>query len=157
MGEYDLVVAPYGDDSNEGSLDAPLRTFEKAKELLNNVASDTAVTVWFREGSYFIENTVEFSSSDKSNVLYRSYPNEEVSFTGAKPISDWTETEINGVKAFVADVPIDSEEDYFYSASGCSVPGPAGWLRRDRYQHRPGRCQEVCALQLHQRFRYHCR
>ena len=73
MGENDLIVAPYGDDSNEGSLEAPLKTFERAKELLKNNGSDEAITVWFREGSYLIEDTVKFNSADKSNVLYRSY------------------------------------------------------------------------------------
>lgn len=116
MGEYDLVVAPDGDDSNTGTLEAPLKTLEKAKELVKNIGSDEAVTVWFREGNYFIENTVEFTADDRSNVLYRSYPDEEVSFSGAKEISgSWSEAEINGVKAFVTDMPIESEDDYFRS------------------------------------------
>lgn len=115
MGEFDLVVSPDGDDSNAGTLEAPLKTFEKAKELLKNADSDEAVTVWFREGSYFIGDTVEFTAEDRSNVLYRSYPDEEVSFTGAKPIFGWNETEINGVKAFVTNVEINSDDDYFRS------------------------------------------
>lgn len=116
MGEYDLVVAPYGNDSNPGTLDAPLKTLERAKEILKSQgAADEAVTVWFREGTYAINNTVNFTSADKSNVLYRSYPDEEVIFTGAKAISKWSETVINGVAAFVADVEINSEDDYFRS------------------------------------------
>lgn len=115
MGEYDLIVSPDGDDGNEGTLEAPLKTFEKAKELLKNNDSDEAVTVWFREGSYLINDTVEFNAEDRSNVLYRSYPDEEVSFTGAKAISGWSETEINGVDAFVTDVPVESDDDYFRS------------------------------------------
>jgi len=115
MGEYDLVVSPDGDDGNEGTLDAPLKTFKKAKELLKNNTSDETVTVWFREGAYFIDDTVDFTADDRNNVLYRSYPDEEVSFTGAKEISGWTETEINGVKAFVTDIPVKNEKDYFYS------------------------------------------
>ena len=115
MGENDLVVAPYGDDSNAGTLEAPLKTFEKAKELLKNNASDGAVTVWFREGAYLIKDTVKFTSDDRSNVLYRSYPNEKVSFMGAKEISGWSETTINGVDAFVTDIEINSDDDYFRS------------------------------------------
>ena len=115
MGENDLVVAPYGDDSNPGTVDAPLKTLERAKELLKNNSSDDSVTVWFREGTYIINKTVEFTSADKGNVLYRSYPGEKVSFSGAKEISDWTETVINGVDAFVTDISIDSDEDYFNS------------------------------------------
>ncbi len=115
MGEYDLVVSPDGDDSNAGTIDAPLKTFEKAKEILENNNSDETATVWFREGTYEIKDTVEFTSADKSNVLYRSYPDEKVVFSGAKAISDWSETVINGVNAFVTDIEINSENDYFRS------------------------------------------
>ena len=115
MGENDLVVAPYGDDKNEGTLNAPLKTFEAAKNLLKNRQGDEPVTVWFREGTYTINQTVEFTSADKSNVLYRSYPDEKVYFSGAKEIKGFSETEINGVDAFVKDIEIDSDADYFRS------------------------------------------
>ena len=115
MGEHDLVVAPDGDDNNSGTADAPLKTFEKAKELLKSSDSDETVTVWFREGTYEITDTVEFTSADKSNVLYRSYPDEKVVFSGAKAISGWSETVINGVNAFVTDIEMNSEGDYFRS------------------------------------------
>ncbi len=116
MGEYDLVVSPDGDDTNDGSLENPIKTFEKAKELVKNNASDKTVTVWFREGTYLIENTVAFTAEDKENVLYRSYPGEDVSFSGAKEIGgSWSETTINGVKAFVTDMPVENDSDYFRS------------------------------------------
>ena len=115
MGRYDLVVSPDGDDNNPGTVEAPLKTFEKAKELIKSTDSDETVTVWFREGTYEITDTVEFVSEDKSNVIYRSYPDEKVIFSGAKAISGWSETVINGVNAFVTDVEINSEEDYFRS------------------------------------------
>ncbi len=115
MGENDLIVAPYGDDNNAGTLEAPLKTIQKAKELLKNNSSDEAVTVWFREGTYEVTETVEFTADDRENVLYRSYPGETVSFSGSKEIKGWTETKINGVDAFVTDVEIDSDDDYFKS------------------------------------------
>lgn len=115
MGEYDIVVAPYGDDSNAGTPDAPVATLEKAKELVKSIDTDEKITVWFREGTYFIEDTVNFTAEDKANVLYRSYPDEKVEFSGAKAYSDWTETKINGVNAFVTDVAITSDSDYFRS------------------------------------------
>lgn len=116
MGSNDLVVAPYGDDSNPGTLEAPLKTFEKAKEMLKAENASGAVTVWFREGTYEITDTVEFTSADKSDVLYRSYPDEKVVFSGAKEIGgNWSETTINGVKAFVTDMPVENDSDYFRS------------------------------------------
>lgn len=116
MGEYDLVVAPYGDDSNPGTVDAPLKTIGKAKEILKETAGDASVTVWFREGTYVIEDTLNFTADDRGNVLYRSYPDEKVAFSGAKEIGgSWKETTINGVEAFVTDIEINSEDDYFRS------------------------------------------
>lgn len=115
MGEYDLVVSPDGDDSNEGTLSAPIKTIAKAKELMKALGGEDAATVWFREGTYVISEELSFDSSDKKNVTYRSYPGEKVEFSGAKEISGFTETEINGVKAFVADVEINGDEDYFRS------------------------------------------
>ncbi|MBQ2973629.1 MAG: right-handed parallel beta-helix repeat-containing protein [Clostridia bacterium] len=117
MGQYDIFVSPDGNDSNPGTIDAPMKTLEKAKESVkfSKAPSDKKITVWFREGTYLTENTVEFTSEDRSNVLYRSYPNEKVSFTGAKTISQWSETTINGIDAFVSDVEINSDNDYFRS------------------------------------------
>lgn len=115
MGENDIVVAPYGDDNNAGTLDAPLKTLERAKELLKKDSSQDPVTVWFREGTYQVNETIEFTADDRENVLYRSYPGETVSFTGAKEIKGWSETTINGVNAFVKDIEIDSDDDYFKS------------------------------------------
>ncbi len=115
MGKNDLVVAPYGDDSNSGTLEAPLKTLEKAKEILKSSTSNDPVTVWFREGTYTINETVEFTAEDRENVLYRSYPGEKVSFSGSKEIKGWSETTINGVNAFVKDIRIDSDDDYFQS------------------------------------------
>lgn len=113
MGEYDLVVSPDGNDENEGTLASPLKTVDKAKELMKALSGNEAATVWFREGTYVIDKEIEFTSSDKENVTYRSYPGEKVIFSGAKEISGFTETEINGVKAFVTDYEINSDEDYF--------------------------------------------
>ncbi len=117
MGINDLVVAPNGNDNNPGTVDSPLKTINKAKEILKTKASDDeAVTVWFREGTYFIEDAISFTSEDKDNVLYRSYPDEKVVFSGAREISgSWQTTQINGVTAFVTDMPVENDEDYFCS------------------------------------------
>lgn len=115
MGEYDIIVSPDGDDANDGSLESPLKTPEAAKEMAKNIPSEESVTVWFRGGMYCFDSALEFDSSDKSNVVYRSYPDERVIFSGTKEISGWSETTINGINAFVTDVSVDSDEDYFRS------------------------------------------
>lgn len=116
MGEFDIIVAPDGSDTNAGTLQNPLKTPEAAKEMAKTIVTDKTVTVWFREGTYSIEKTLEFNSEDKSNIIYRSYPDEKVVFSGAKKIGgSWQETQINGVAAFVTDMPVESEDDYFRS------------------------------------------
>lgn len=109
MKSYDIVVSPDGDDSNDGKIDAPLKTVEAAKakvRLLKNADCGT-ITVWFREGTYVISDTLEFDSDDTTNVVYRSYPDEKVVFSGAKEYSSWSETTVNGVRAFVTDAQED--------------------------------------------------
>lgn len=116
MGKNDLFVSPDGNDNNPGTFDEPLKTINKAKDILKTKAFDDEVTVWFREGTYFIEDAVCFTSEDKDNVLYRSYPNEKVVFSGSREISgSWQTTQINGVTAFVTDMSVESDDDYFRS------------------------------------------
>ena len=115
MGEYDLVVSPDGDDNNSGTLSKPLKTPAGAKEKLKALKNTDCgtITVWFREGTYTLKNELEFNADDCENVIYRSYPNEEVNFSGAIEISDWTDGELNTLNALVADV--DTENLYFRS------------------------------------------
>ncbi len=118
MGEYDLIVSVNGDDNADGTLEAPLKTLSGAKDKLKalNIPKDKKVTVWFREGTYTFFDTVAFNETDRNNVLYRSYPDEEVIFSGSKEIKgNWKETKINDVKAFVTDMPVKSDDDYFRS------------------------------------------
>ncbi len=115
--EYDLVVSPDGDDENPGTEEMPLRTLlgakEKLKEIKDSISADEEITVWFRTGTYLIDKEVKFTADDFTNVVYRSVPGEDVVFSGAAEFSDWTEGEINGIKALVTDV--NTDEIYFRS------------------------------------------
>ncbi|MBE6751726.1 MAG: right-handed parallel beta-helix repeat-containing protein [Ruminococcaceae bacterium] len=115
MGEYDLVVSPDGNDSNSGTLSEPLKTPEAAKEKLKSLknADCGTITVWFREGTYTLENELVFNTDDCENVVYRSYPNEDVNFSGSVALTQWSDGKINNLDAFVTD--IDTENLYFRS------------------------------------------
>lgn len=118
MGKYDLIVSVNGDDNAEGTAEDPLKTLKGAKEKLKslNLPEKTKVTVWFREGTYTFAKPVVFNKNDKSNVIYRSYPGEKVIFSGSKEIKGtWEKTKINDVDAFVIDMPVKSDNDYFRS------------------------------------------
>ncbi len=112
-GMNDIIVSPDGNDNNPGTPDKPIKSIEKAKELVKSRRGN--ITVWFREGTYQIDKTIEFITSDKSGVIYRSYPNENVVFTGSRPVTGWSETTVNGVRAFITDMPVNNDDDYFRS------------------------------------------
>lgn len=110
MGKYDLIVSPDGSDTNKGTLESPLKTLKGAKEKLKALKGITneEITVWFRSGTYLLSEELTFDSTDLNNVIYRSYPNEEVVFSGSVDFTEWTPTIINAHKAFVTDVDTDS-------------------------------------------------
>ncbi|MBQ6707328.1 MAG: right-handed parallel beta-helix repeat-containing protein [Clostridia bacterium] len=114
MNEYDLIVSPDGNDENAGTVNEPLKTLAEAKNRLKNINYDKDITVWFRGGEYQFDKSVVFNAEDKSNVTYRSYPNEEVIFSGGRAIDKWEDTTINGVSALAADVDVE-KDGYFKS------------------------------------------
>lgn len=86
-----LYVAPNGNDSNDGSINAPFATFEKAQMTIRQMKKDGKIArdgavVYFREGKYSILKGIEFTSEDsgKENapITYRAYPGENVKFIG---------------------------------------------------------------------------
>jgi len=97
-----IFVSPNGSDNSSGTIDAPLATLSAAKEKAKTL--DGEVTVCFREGTYTIENTVSFNSSDKSDVVYKAYNNEKVMFTSGSPYTGFEECTVNGVRAFKKDI-----------------------------------------------------
>lgn len=97
-----IFVSPSGNDNSSGTIDAPLATLSAAKEKAKNF--DDEVTVYFREGTYTIENTVNFDADDKSDVVYKAYRNEKVMFTSGSPYTGFDECTVNGVRAFKKDI-----------------------------------------------------
>ncbi len=101
-GENDIFVAVNGDDTASGTFDEPLATIGAAKEKAKSAGGD--VTVYFREGTYTIEDTVNFTAEDKANTTYKSYNGEKVVFTAGTPYTGFEECTVNGVKAFKKNV-----------------------------------------------------
>ena len=98
----ELFVSSAGSDAAEGTLEAPLATLEGAKAYLKTHKNDfpDGATVYLRAGTYYFDKECVFDGTDLGNVTYRAYENEEVVFSGAKALTGFTETTVNGVKAF---------------------------------------------------------
>jgi len=93
-----IFVAPNGNDSATGWLDNPLKTLEGARNKIREMKkdgklSDTEVRVVFRGGEYVWNKTISLTSEDsgteKNNIIYCSYPGENVVFTGGVSLRDF--------------------------------------------------------------------
>lgn len=104
-GPHDLFVSPAGSDAAEGTLSAPLKTLQAAKEKLKalkgTLQQTERVHVWLLPGVYEFSETLCFTEADLPNVTFAAYGNGDVVFSGAREISGFTEETVNGVRAFV--------------------------------------------------------
>ena len=86
----ELYVSPSGDDSAEGTVSAPLRTLEGARNAVRKLREggdpEGGITVYLREGVYYQPQTFEFTSADSGSedcpITYASYNGESVTITG---------------------------------------------------------------------------
>ena len=84
-------VAKNGNDENDGTIDAPFATIEKARDVLASIKlPEGGVTVYIRGGTYQISKTIEFknenSGTAESPIKYEAYNGEKVEFVGGKTL-----------------------------------------------------------------------
>ena len=85
-----LYVSPNGDDSAAGTVDAPLRTLEGARDAVRELRKsgdpDGGITVYFREGVYTqlesLALTAEDSGTETCPITYKAYDGEKVVISG---------------------------------------------------------------------------
>ncbi len=108
-----LYVSPDGSESAKGTLEEPM-SLVAAKEYLKSKKEECAsATVYLMGGTYSLTQTLEFNSEDMGNVTYCAYEGQDVIFSGATPITGFTESEANGVKVFKTTVDVSSEDKIF--------------------------------------------
>ncbi|MDR0405871.1 MAG: right-handed parallel beta-helix repeat-containing protein [Clostridiales bacterium] len=87
-----FYVATDGDDANNGSLSAPFRTIDRAKDEVRRLKHAFGLpyggaTVYIRGGSYTMNQTLSFDARDAgfadSPVVYAAYNGEKVTVNGA--------------------------------------------------------------------------
>ncbi len=90
----DFYISPKGSDQNSGSIEKPFKTISGAKEhvriFLQNHDVNDDINVWLREGTYYLEKSVEFDNRDSGNetakVIYQSFSGEDVFLSGGKSV-----------------------------------------------------------------------
>ena len=100
-----FYVAPGGDDSNAGSITAPLRTVQHARDVVRAAKSTMTgdIYVYLRGGSYPVTSTIEFGPDDSGTgdhrVVYAAYPGETPVLEGGVQVTGWTQHSGNIWKA----------------------------------------------------------
>lgn len=96
-----FYVDPNGNDTNPGTLEQPLQTFQGALEALKN--SGGSGIVYFRGGRYVFDKSVVINNEYVSGgATFRAYNDEKVIFTSLEKVSGWTNYSGN---IMVADLP----------------------------------------------------
>nr|WP_062335063.1 RICIN domain-containing protein [Herbidospora sakaeratensis] len=98
-------VAPDGNDANPGTLAAPFKTVQKARDVVRTVNGNMTgdIYVYLRGGTYSIGSTIDFTTADSGTngfrVVYSAYPNETPVLTGGVQVTGWTQHSGNIWKA----------------------------------------------------------
>lgn len=96
-------VAKDGNDATgDGSQEKPFATIEKARDFVRNQElPEGGITVYLRDGEYFVEQTILFTPDDSGEtgkpIVYRSYPDEKAVIHSGK--------QIEGFKKLTGDIP----------------------------------------------------
>ena len=127
--EIQIYVSPTGNDQNDGTLKAPLKTIEKASELvrvLRKTSPEKGVIVSVGGGVYPLEKPVILTSEDSGSknapVIFKAADGEKPVFTGSVPLKNWKQLsnpeklkilipEVNG-KIYVVDLQAAGISDF---------------------------------------------
>ena len=104
VAETVLYVAPDGDDANTGTLQAPLQTFEGARNRVRTLLDGSGdITVYFREGTYRFTSTVVLGLDDSGTasqvITYAAYEGETPVFSSLIQVTGWSRYDDNIMQA----------------------------------------------------------
>ncbi|MEV4864635.1 RICIN domain-containing protein [Streptomyces ossamyceticus] len=98
-------VAPNGNDANAGTITAPFKTLQHARDVVRTVNDNMTgdINVYLRGGTYPVSSTIAFTSADSGTnghrVVYAAYQDEKPVLNGGVPVTGWTQHSGNIWKA----------------------------------------------------------
>ena len=105
--DADVYVATDGSDSNPGTFDLPVATFERARDLVRGIKADTSrpegeIVVAFKAGVYAAPQNLTFTAEDSgteaSPVVYCKYGDGDVTFSAGVTIPLGEFAELTGAE-----------------------------------------------------------
>lgn len=102
-----VFVSSDGNDKNRGTIKAPFKSVNRAKQAVANLNGD--ITIYLREGTHYLDTTIVWMADEKhseSKITIKSYPGERACISGAKPLKlKWTPYQKGIMQASVKDAP----------------------------------------------------
>ncbi len=104
----EFYVSPSGSDNNPGTIDQPFASLEKARNHireLNYKGNKTDITVYLREGIYYLTETLILGLEDAApegyRITYSNYPGEQPVISSGVKINGWMreKTKLPGLPA----------------------------------------------------------
>jgi hypothetical protein len=118
-----LWVSPAGDDRNPGTEEEPLRTIERARDVVRTLNRDMAddLTV-FVAGEIHVSRPIEFGPEDSGsngfNIVYTSAPGEHPLITGGLRVVGWTLADkARGLWSAPAPADLEDTRDLFVNGT----------------------------------------
>ena len=109
-----IYISPQGVDINPGTKGKPVLTIGRAQALARKLPLGSSVEVVFANGTYYLPETVRFTSADNNqSVTYRAEQEGKAILSGGSLLLrlKWAPYK-NGI--FVASVPLKTEIDQLY-------------------------------------------
>lgn len=105
-----FYISVNGNDSNNGSVDHPFATIEKAQiavRIAKKNLSNTPIEVVIRKGTYYLPNTIEFTPEDSGTktapIIWKAAAGEKVVLSGGKRLKGKWQKDNKGI--WYMDVP----------------------------------------------------
>lgn len=113
------VDSERGSDKNPGTRSSPLKSFEEAVLRVKShpLRGKEPITVWFREGKYYLNNTIvidsEVSGEKDAPIRFAAEMNKKVVISGGRRLQlKWSDYNNSGI--VVADVPAGLQFDQLF-------------------------------------------
>ena len=126
VAEYDvgatIFVSSTGSDSAAGTEAAPLKTLGAAAKKVASTGGAGGKVVVVREGKYFVSETLALTNAH-SHSSWTAYPGEEVTLSGAAPLTLAWETykdDIMMAKVTLPSALSDAEQTHYHGSSSSS-------------------------------------
>ncbi len=112
--EIQFYVANSGNDRNQGTLQKPFATIERARiAIRESKIKDNNFIVYVRGGNYYLDKPIVFdefdSGKDGYKVTYEAYQSEKPVVVGGKPLTNWKKVS-NGVYK----TKVEIGDDHFF-------------------------------------------